>query len=426
MSEQATVPVTTRVRSSHAVAGTATRAISLGRFVAALARSAFTALVLAAFAALVPAAFATPALAADNGGVRLPLTVAGPFTVVAQQVRILRAAPSTSWVLGGQFGADPLFNSGPGSWSIGIQTGAADSHGRTTAVAVFTEQGGSPAVLSPELCRHDRTTDTWSCRIPIPFAPGDTYELLYGGAETPYGPVVHDTTFNFDAFDPITHGTAWYPPLSGLYDSGTYLDRRACAQQGAAFAGVSAPLAGDYGLLGPVGSYAGVGLPESQGAPAPGGEQLSGCARASSLGVIPAASWWSEGERYRALPHVRFALSAHWTRTRTRITGLRPIVSGGRAPMVFELDCFGRRCPFASVRGRYGHLARFEHAVERRPFYVGDRLYLQIGTTSGCGPQCEWGSESLSLRIRSNKLPSETGCEFRLGTSFVRGRRCAE
>lgn len=307
-----------------------------------------------------------------------------------------------------------------------MQTSAGRSGGRTTATAVFTDRGGGATSLSPDLCANDRTSGTLTCRAPIPFAPGDTYQLLYGGAETPYGPVVHDMTFNYDVFDPLTRGTGWYPPLSGLYDAATYLTAGACALQRSAAARVSAPLLNDYGLLGPsnLSLYGVPPQPQSQATVAPAAARRDGCARARSFTVAPARPWWSEGETYRALPRIHFALGARWTRTQTQITRIRAI--GARAPMIFELDCAGPRCPLATVRGRYDRLGPFERAVQRRPFSAGDVLNLFVGTTHGCGPNCEWGTETLNLRIRSNRVPTLTGCTIAEGVHFAFGRSCTQ
>ncbi len=160
----------------------------------------------------------------------------------------------------------------------------------------------------------------------------------------------------------------------------------------------------------------------TQATPVPAGGQRSGCVRGSHLRVGPTGSLWGEGETFRALPHVRFAFSQRWTPTRTSITGIRAL--NARVPMIFELDCVGPRCPFGTVRGRVGRLARFVRTVERRPFFAGDRLYVFVGTTRGCGPNCEWGSEFLELHVRRNRPLDLVGCDFPRGPSFAYGRSC--
>ncbi|MDQ6745211.1 MAG: hypothetical protein M3Z27_04230 [Actinomycetota bacterium] len=368
--------------------------------------------------------FPSPALAEGLGGQQLPFAAGGPFTVVEQQITIVRSPPSTLWALGGRFGLDPIFNNSPGTWSMGVQLRAGAPRGGASAQAVFTERGGGALLVPPEVCQKDRTGTNKTCRLPIPFAPGDRYELLHGGGGGSGDGVVHDATINFDAFSPIDHGSGWFPPLSGLHDTTSYLSAGACAGQRRSEARVSAPLLNDYGLLSPIdlGVYGVPSEPISQATPVPAGGGRAGCARGSHLRVAPTGGLWSEGETFRALPHVRFVFSQRWTPTRTSITGIREL--NARVPMIFELDCAGPRCPFGTVRGRVGRLARFIRTVERRPFFAGDRLYVFVGTTRGCGPNCEWGSEFLELHVRRSRPLDLVGCDFPRGPSFTYGRSC--
>ncbi len=93
---------------------------------------------------------------------------------------------------------------------MGVQLGAGARRGGAPAQAVFTERGGGTLILPPDLCHQDRSGSK-TCPLPIPFAPGDRYELLHGGGGGSGDGVVHDATINFDAFDPIDHGAAGSP-----------------------------------------------------------------------------------------------------------------------------------------------------------------------------------------------------------------------
>jgi hypothetical protein len=292
---------------------------------------------------------------------------------------------------------------------------------REPAHTVFRQQGafGSLAFklsITKRACT-DKTQTLLCIDKILPYAPGDTYELLYGGTDLPYGPVIRDETLKYDVFTSLEQQPGFYPQLGALYDSAQFLNKTACRRQHSGLARIAPPVLDDYSLLGPpLFGTAGSTADPAGAATVGGAAATETCEEAPTFAVGPSYGLASEAQQYRRLPHVKFAINATWNPSATRITHFKPLHA--KAPMYFEVDCEGKHCPFGSVRGRYRHLKRLERRVEHSVFAPGDELNVFVGTYAGCGPTCEWGQQLDIIELPRNRPPKLALCQYSTGLAI--------
>jgi hypothetical protein len=356
----------------------------------------------------------------------LPANPKAKIYDVEQQVTISRSAPETYWALSGS--VDRTAKNWAPWFTLGIRTDKASAGGLYGAQAVFSF-GGFPvsnktagcAAIGVGFRSHDHTAAT--CYIPVAFAPGDTYKLMFGydlvGGLNAY---VYDVTFHsLHYVGGFASGTG-KPSISHIYNTLRYQGGARCSAVPASSGQFDNPSLNTSAIL-PDGWL--VPVPSGQTSYNAGSQHVDPCTKGAiaagpgGVGVAlgsstaPAADLagplWLLPNGHR-LPRVRLAFAAKWNLAHTTVSHARFI--GVPSNITVELDCRGPHCPLVRIRTTSSDMLPLTTALNSHKWFPGDKVYFYITdpnppTHKDGSPcvRCAWDPYKIVVQIRAGLPP---------------------